>query len=173
MKQYLSIGKITKTHGVKGELKVYPLTDDSSRYKDLKWVYVENGSVLEKYNVIGVKFLKDLVIIKFENIDDIDKAEKLRGLYLKVDRENAIKLPEDRFFICDLLGCNVYEENSKLLGVLTEVLKTGSNDVYVVKNSNNKEILIPVLKSVIKNICIEDKKIEVCLPEGLLDIYEI
>lgn len=169
MEDYLEIGKIANTHGVKGELKVIPLTDNPERYDVLKWVYVGGENNLEKYDIENVKYTKGMVIVKFKEVNDMDSAERLKGLYLKVDRKNAVKLPKDAFFICDLIECDVYEGNGNNLGKIKDVLKTGSNDVYLVKDENNREILIPALKSVVTEVSIENKKIVVKLPEGLVD----
>ncbi len=169
MEEFLAIGKITRTHGVKGEVKVEPLTDDPQRFKKLKTVFLERDGVLQKYAVERVKFFKQLVILKLAGIDDMNTAETLKGLYLKVDRENAVKLPEYSYFICDLIGCTVVEENGGVLGILAEVLQAGSNDVYLVKGKGGKEILIPALKSVVKRVAPEEKEITVSLPKGLMD----
>ncbi len=169
MLEYLVVGQLINTHGVKGEMKATALTDDPQRFKELKWVYIDKNGQLVKYSISGVKFFKQFVILKFENIDCIEEAEKLKGLLMKVDRANAVKLPKDSFFITDILGLKVYDENNSLLGELTDVIQTGSNDVYIVKNEAGKELLIPALKSVVKEISLEDGKISVILPKGLLD----
>ncbi len=169
MLEYLIVGQVINTHGVKGEIKATALTDDPQRFKQLKWVYIDKNGKLVKYNISGLKFFKQFVIIKFESIDSIEEAEKLKGLYMKVDRANAVKLPKDSFFITDILGLKVYDENNSLLGALTDVIQTGSNDVYIVKNQEGKELLIPALKSVVKEISLDEGKISVLLPKGLLD----
>lgn len=169
MIEILDIGKIVNTHGVKGEVKVMPFTDDQERYSDLKWVYTEKDNKLEKLYIQSVKYLKQMVIVRFKGIDDMTAAEALKGAVLKVDRENAVKLPKDSFFICDIIGLNVQDDAGKSLGILKDVIKTGSNDVYVVKGEDQKEILVPALKSVVKEISIEDKRIVVSLPEGLIE----
>jgi len=169
MVEHLEVGKIVNTHGVKGEVKVIPLTDNPERFKQLEWVYIDKNPVLERYNIGGIKFHKGFVIVKLKEINYMNEAETLKGLYMKVDRENAVKLPEDSFFICDLIGCEVFEEKGSRLGILKDVLRTGSNDVFAVSEEGKKEILIPALKSVVKSVSIEDKKMVVALPEGLLD----
>jgi 16S rRNA processing protein RimM len=170
MEKYLEIGKIANTHGVKGELKVLPLTDDPERFEELEWVYIDRVNKPEKFNIEGVKYFKNFVILKFKDINDMTLAESMKGLYIKIDRENAIKLPKDSFFICDLIDCEVFNEKGEKLGKLNDIIHTGSNDVYVVKNKeNNTEILIPALKSVVKSVSVENKKITVELPEGLTD----
>ena len=169
MLEYLIIGQLINTHGVKGELKATALTDDPNRFKKLKWVYIDKNGKLEKYDITGVKFFKQFVILKFDNVDTIEEAERLKGLYMKIDRANAVKLPKDSFFITDILGMSVFDENDTLLGKLVDVIQTGSNDVYVVRNAEGNEILIPALKSVVKEVSLEDGRISVILPKGLLD----
>ncbi len=169
MLEYLIVGQLVNTHGVKGELKAVSMTDDPHRFLELEWVYIDKNGKLEKYNISGVKFFKQFVILKLEGVDTMEAAEKLKGFYMKVDRANAVKLPKGSFFIADILGSQVYDENAVLLGQLSDVIQTGSNDVYVVKNDQGKEILIPALKSVVKEISLDDKRISVILPKGLLD----
>ncbi|PYG87082.1 16S rRNA processing protein RimM [Ruminiclostridium sufflavum DSM 19573] len=169
MLEYLIVGQLINTHGVKGELKAVSMTDDSHRFLDLKWVFIDKNGKLEKYNISGVKFFKQFVILKFEGVDSIDAAEKLKNLYMKVDRANAVRLPKGSFFIADIMGLQVYDENNSLLGQLKDVIHTGSNDVYVVKNEEGKELLIPALKSVVMEISPENGRISVILPKGLLD----
>lgn len=169
MLEYLKVGQLVNTHGVKGEMKAIVLTDDANRFKKLKCVYIDKNGTLEKCNIEGVKFFKQFVILKFQGIDDIEAAQKLKGLYLKVDRANAVKLPKNSYFITDMMGLKVYDENNMLLGTIEDIIQTGSNDVYIVKAEDGKEILIPALKSVVKDVQIEEGKVFVVLPEGLLD----
>jgi 16S rRNA processing protein RimM len=110
-----------------------------------------------------------MVIVKFKGIDDMDAAEALKNLYLKVDRKSAVKLPEDAFFICDLIGCEVLEESGRRLGMIKDVLKTGSNDVYFVEDEDKKTVLIPALKAVVREVSVKDRRMVVKLPEGLMD----
>lgn len=167
MLEYLTIGQIVNTHGVQGEVKVYPLTDDIKRFDKLKELYIENKGELKKYPVQSVKYLKNTVVMKLKGIDTMNDAEKLRQLYVKVGRWDAVSLPKDTFFICDLVDSEVYDIEGNRLGILKDVLQTGSNDVYVVK-TDGKEILIPALKTVVKEINLQAKKITVDLPEGLI-----
>jgi len=169
MQQYLEIGKIPAPHGINGEVKVIPLTDNPERYLDLDWVYIEKGTELNKHHISNVKFLKNTVIVKFKEINNRNEAELLRNFYLKIDRSNAVKLPKDSYFICDIVDCEVYDIKGAKIGVVYEVIETGSNDVYVVKRERGKDVLIPALKSVVKDISISEKKITVELPEGLID----
>ncbi len=169
MEEYLDIGKIVNTHGLKGDVKVVPLTDDPMRYNKLKWVYIEIDNQLVKYYIVGIKYFKAFVILKFEGIDDKDTAQRLKEKFLKIDRANAVRLPQGSYFICDLIGCIVFNEHGQKLGILTDILETGSNDVYVIKNDLGKEMLIPALKSLVKNIDIENQKIEVENIEGFIN----
>ncbi|NLV35835.1 MAG: 16S rRNA processing protein RimM [Clostridiaceae bacterium] len=169
MIEYLQVGKIVNTHGVKGEMKLIPLTDDPRRFDELKWAYIEKDGQLEKLSILDVKYVKGSVMIKFSGIDSMSEAEKYKDCFVLVDREHAVKLPEDSFFICDIIGCSVFDENGRLLGELTNVLETGSNDVYVVKDDSGKEILVPALKSVVSNVSLNQQRIDVIIPKGLLD----
>ena len=171
MSEYLQVGKIVNTHGIKGEVKVVPLTDDPRRFEELNEVFVGTDNKKEVFNIESIKYSKNTVIIKFKESSDMNYAEKLKEMFIYVDRKKAVKLPEGRYFICDLIGMEVSELDGNKLGVLVDVLQTGSNDVYVVKNDENKEILIPALKSVLKEVSVENKTMKVELPEGLLDIY--
>ena len=167
MLEYLSIGQIINTHGLRGAVKVYPLTDDISRFEKLKEVYVEENDGIVKYKVESVKFLSSTVSVKLKGVDSEEAANKLRGSYIKVDRKSAVKLPKDTYFICDLIDLGVYDEKGLLLGTVKDVLQTGSNDVYVIQSSG-KDILIPALKDIVKKIDLENKKILVEMPEGLI-----
>lgn len=166
--EYREIGFITGAHGVNGEVKVIPLTDDPYRYDILKWVYIDVNNSLKKYVVESVKYHKKLVIVKINGINDMDTAKTFRNCYLKVNRQNVVKLPADSYFISDILNCDVLECNGNMLGKIIDVIKTGSNDVYIVEGKDKKEILIPALKSIVKEISIDEGKIVVSLPKGLI-----
>ncbi len=168
MHKFLQIGKIAGAHGIKGELKVIPLTDDPKRYKKLKNVYINENDRMVEYRVENVRITNNTVLVKLSGIDDRDRALDYKNLFILIDRKDAVTLPEDTYFICDIIGCSVYDDG-RFLGEVTEVLETGSNDVYVVRGENNQEILIPALKSVIVDVDIENKKIAAKLPEGLID----
>lgn len=157
MKEFLRIGQIINTHGVMGDVKVMPLTDDIKRFSKLKKVYL-NG---KEINIENVKYVKDKVVLKLEGVNSMNEAEKLKFKtpYLEVKREDAVKLPEDTYFIADLLGCTVKDTNDFEYGTISDVIKTGSNDVYWVKG--NKEILIPVLKEIVLDINIVDSLITI------------
>lgn len=169
MENYLRVGVITTTHGIKGEVKVYPTTDDITRFENLKEIYLDTGRNYLPLEIEEVKYFKNMVILKFKGYDDINDIEKYRGKDLLVPREQAIKLEEGEYFICDIIGSEVITDDGKKLGILTEVITTAANDVYVVKNEeNNKEILIPSIKQCILDVDIIKKKIKVHLLDGLL-----
>lgn len=159
MKEFFNVGQIVNTHGVKGEVKVYPLTDDVNRFDDLKEVLIDDKKAVIEW----VKYQKDRVIVKIKGIDTMNDAEKLKQKYIRVTRENAVELPEDTYFISDLIGCKVSDTDGFDYGNVYDVIQTGSNDVYWVKG--NKEILVPVLKEIVLDINIGEKKI-IIKPSG-------
>jgi len=168
-KDFLAVGKIVNTHGVRGELRVIPMTSDISRFDYLLYTWIRVDGRLREYRVTKVRYHKQFVLVKLQGIDNMTDAETLKGCELLVDREHARPLEEDEYFICDIIGMQVYE-GDQLLGELTDVLETGSNDVYVVTDrKTKKEILIPALKSVVTQVDLENKRMQVILPEGLLD----
>jgi len=168
MDNYLRVGIITSTHGVKGEVKVYPTTDDPQRFKQLQQVVLDTGKELIPLDIEGVKYFKQMVILKFKGLDNINDVEKYRNKDLLVTRENAIKLEEGEYFIYDLLNSEVFTESGQRLGILTEVLTNAANDVYVVTMDNGKQVLLPAIKECIRNIDVENKKVIVHLMKGLL-----
>ena len=168
MEQYLQVGVITSAHGIKGEVKVFPTTDDPSRFKKPKEIILEGKKEHTVCDLESVKFFKNMVILKLKGIDTMNDAEKLRNTPLLVSRENAVKLKPGEYFICDLIGLQVFQEDGTELGELTEVIQTGANDVYVVRMKNEKEVLIPNIKECIMEISLEKNSMTVHLLEGLL-----
>ena len=164
----LEIGQIVNTFGIKGMVKVKPFTDDIRRFDELKKVYVEKNSNQTEYEIEEVKYHKDMVLIKLKGIDKVEQAEELRNAYLTVSRDSVEKLEEGRYYIVDLLGLEVYTDEQILLGTLEDIFNTGSNDIYVVKDKQGKQILLPAIQDVIKQIDIENKKIIVHLLPGLI-----
>ena len=164
----LEIGQIVNTFGIKGMVKVKPFTDDIRRFDELKTVYVEKNNNQTEYEIEEVKYHKDMVLIKFKGIDKVEQAETLRNSYLTVSRDSVEKLEEGRYYIVDLLGLEVYTDEQILLGTLEDIFNTGSNDIYVVKGKQGKQILLPAIQDVIKQIDIENKKIIVHLLPGLI-----
>ncbi len=168
MEEYLEIGQIVNTSGLKGFLKVIPLTDDITRFEDLKTVYIQEKKDLVEFKIQEVKYSKNMVLLKLEGIDDIGEAEKFKNFYIKINRKDAVELEEDSYFIVDIIGCKVFTDENEFLGKVIDVFQTGSNDVYTVKNNEDKEILLPAIEDVIKDIDIANKKIVVKLMDGLI-----
>ena len=168
MQGNLEIGQIVNTFGIKGFVKVNPFVDDVLRFDDLKKVYIRRNKEIKELQVEEVKYHKNMVLVKFKGIDKVEDAELLRNFYLEVDRENAIELEEGEYFIADLLGMNVLTEENEQLGKLEDIFNAGSSDIYVVKSEDGKQILLPAISEVIKEINIEENKIIVHLLEGLI-----
>ena len=169
MEEFFQVGVITATHGIHGEVKVFPTTDDPNRFKKLKKVLLDTGIQKLELEVAGVKFFKKFVILKFKEFDDINQVEKYRKCSLLVTRENAVRLKKNEYFIADLIGLKVYTEDGRFLGNLEDVMQTGANDVYQIVTEEGKEILIPAIKQCIRNVDIENGNMTVHLLEGLVD----
>lgn len=167
MQEYLEIGQIVNTHGLKGYLKVVPFTDDVNRFKEIKTVYIVFRNELVECKIEDVKFIKNLVNLKFVGIDDINDAEKYKGCYLKISRKDAKKLDKNTYFIVDLIGLSVYDEQENKIGVLDDIFGAGSRDVYAVKTEDGKQILLPAISKAIKKIDIEQGKIIVDVSQGV------
>lgn len=168
MEDILSVGIITTAHGVHGEVKVFPTTDDVKRFKKCKELILDTGKELKTVKVLGVKFLKQFAILKLEGIDTMNDALLYKSKTLYVTRENAVKCAKDEYFIADLIGLKVFDEEEVLLGTLTEVYQTGANDVYEVTREDNSTILIPAIKDCILNVDIEGGALHVHLLDGLI-----
>ena len=163
--EFLQVGVITSPHGLAGEVKVFPSTDDPARFKKLKKVLLgEETKVLE---ISQVRFVKNMVILRFKDHPKIESVMGYRGKALFVSREEALPLEENQYYIPDLVGMEVVGEEGGFLGTLTEVLQTGANDVYVVKKEDGKEILIPAIRSCILQVSTEENRMVVHLLEGL------
>lgn len=169
MEDKFQVGIISTTHGVHGEVKVFPTTDDVKRFKKLKEVLLDTGKEMRTLKIEGVKFFKQFAILKFEGYDTIDDIVKYRGKSLFVTRENAVKLKKDEYFIADLIGMRVVNEDGSFQGTLTDVIETGANDVYAVSCESGREVLIPAIKECILEINQEDGVIRVHLLDGLLE----
>lgn len=168
MEDLLQVGIITKTHGLRGEVKVFPTTDDVHRFKKLNEVILDTGREKVTLEIEGVRFLKNLVILKFKGIDNINDIERNTGKSLYVTRENAVKLGKDEYFIADLIGIDVFDEEGRRLGVLKDVIETGANDVYSIELENSQELLLPAIKQCILDVDIDNKKMKVHVLDGLL-----
>lgn len=170
MEEMLRVGVISSTHGVRGEVKVFPTTDDPNRFKDLKTVTLDTGKELLPLTIQSVKFFKRMVILKFKEYDNINDIEPYKGRDLLIHRDQAVPLNEGEYFITDLVGLDVITDEGEPLGKLSEVLQTGANDVYVVKRSSGKDVLIPAIKSCILNVDLDAGQMKVHLLDGLLDL---
>ncbi len=169
MDDRIVIGKVVSVHGIRGEVRVYPFTDDPERFERLDEVYLLKNHVVRLVHIESVRVQKNVVILGFTEIVDRDEAEKLKDWELAIPVESLQKLPEGRYYIYQLVGMRVLTMEQRELGVLTEVLQTGANDVYVVKNSGGKEVLIPAIKSVVKQVDLEAREIWIDPIPGLLD----
>lgn len=163
------VGVIANTHGIRGEVKVYPTTDNTDRFNDLKNVIVDTGRDHINLEVQGVKYFKNMVILKFKGIDNINEVEKYKGKDLLVTRENAVPLEENEYYIADLIDMDVYDEDGKRLGILDDVMQTGANDVYVIILENGRELLLPNIDQCILEVNIEENRMTVHVLEGLMD----
>ena len=169
MEQFLRVGVISSTHGIRGEVKVYPTTDDPERFLDLDEVILDTGREHKILEIEGVKFFKNQVILKFKGYDNINDIEKYLKKDLLVDREHAVELGENENFIADLIDMEVVTDEGKVLGTLTDVIETGANDVYAVKTPEGKEILLPAIRDCILDVNVDEKRMTVHVREGLLD----
>ena len=170
MEDLLQVGIITSTHGVRGEVKVYPTTDDPRRFRRLKEVVLDTGKEKMNLEIEGVKFFKQFVILKFKGLDNINDIEKYRQKSLYVTRKNAVRLQRDEYFIADLIGLKVQDEDGKELGTVKDVIETGANDVYEVEMADVKSLLLPAIKQCILNVDVENGTMQVHVLEGLLDL---
>lgn len=178
MEDRFKVGIITSTHGLKGEVKVFPTTDDVKRFKKLKAVTLDNGKMNVTLEIESVKFFKQFVIVKFKDIDDINDVEKYRKFELYVDREHAVKLEKDEYFIADLIGVKVYDQEDRLVGRVSDVFATGANDVYEIKLDEafmyngekvmQDNILLPAIKECIVNVDVAEEKMVINIMKGLI-----
>lgn len=169
MQEKLRVGRITATHGLKGEVKVYPTTDNPDRFLELSRVYLDFNGLYRELSIQSVKFFKNLVIVKFHGLDRIEDVMDFRQLDLYVDRQDAKPLAEDEWYIGDIIGMRVVTEDGTELGVIRDVLQNGANDNYIVK-TGQKELLIPAIKQCILRVSLEENLMTVHLLEGLLDL---
>lgn len=169
MEDLLQVGIITTTHGVNGEVKVFPTTDDPARFKKLKQVILDTGRERISLTVTQVRFFKNLVILKFKDYDNINDVEKWKSKGLYVTRENAVKCEEGEYFIADLMGLSVFSDEGEALGELSEVLSTGANDVYVVTKAGERDLLLPAIRECILSIDLDARVMKVHVMDGLRD----
>lgn len=168
MEQFLRVGIISSTHGVRGEVKIFPTTDDLRRFEELKEVFLDTGKNQIPLEVERVKYFKQFAIVKFRGIDNINDIEKYKGRSIYVERTNATELQEDEYYIADIIGMDIYTEDGRYFGKLQDVMETGANDVYIVKSEQYGEVLIPAIRQCILDVDIKENKMKVHLMDGLL-----
>ena len=168
MEDLLKVGVITTTHGVRGEVKVYPTTDEPERFLELDYVLLDTGRELRKLEIKNVKFFKNLVILKFKGVDNINDIEKYKSRDLWIPREEGQELEEDEYYIADLLGMSVVLENGQEFGTLKDVMETGANDVYIIDSAEHGEVLLPAIKECILDVDLEKNVMTIHLMKGLI-----
>lgn len=170
MEDMLRVGVIASTHGIRGEVKVFPTTDEAKRFKKLKTVFLDNRPEPMVLTIENVKFFKNMVILKFREFNNINEVEKYKGRDLLISREQAVKLGPDENFIVDLIGLRVVTDEGEDFGILKDVMKTGANDVYVINGNDGKEYLFPAIKSCILNVDLDKQLMTVHILDGLLEL---
>lgn len=168
MEDLLKVGVITTTHGVRGEVKVYPTTDEPERFLELDYVLLDTGRELRKLEIKNVKFFKNLVILKFKGVDNINDIEKYKGRDLWIPRGEGQELEEDEYYIADLLGMSVVLEDGQEFGTLKDVMETGANDVYIIDSAEHGEVLLPAIKECILDVDLEKNVMTIHLMKGLI-----
>lgn len=169
MKQeFITIGKVVTTQGNKGEIKVLPLTDSTDRFKKLNSIFIKNNINQKALNIEKIKIKENMVILKIKDIENIKEAKLLVGSYLEIEREKAVKLPEDTYFVFEIIGLDVYTKNNIYLGKVDNVISTGSNDVYIVKIEDKEDLFIPAIREIIENIDLGKKSITINMVDGLI-----
>lgn len=169
MEDLFQVGIISSTHGVRGEVKVFPTTDDVSRFNKLKTVLLDTGSEQISLEIENVKFFKQFAILKFKGYDNINDIEKYKGKSLLVTRENAVDLEEDEYFVADLIGIEVVSDDGALKGSLKDVIETGANDVYVISLEDGRELLLPAIRECILDVSLQDNRMKIHVLDGLLE----
>lgn len=168
MTDYFEIGQIVNTFGIKGMVKIKPFTENLEQFEELKKIYIKNKKSKKEYKIQEVKYHKQMVLIKFEGVENPEEADLLRGSYVLIDRKDAKPLEEGTYYIVDLLGLEVYTDENILLGKVDDIYNTGSKDIYVVKDNLGKQVLLPGIEEVIKKVDLENKKIIVHIIPGLM-----
>lgn len=167
MEQFLQVGVISSTHGIRGEVKVFPTTDDPARFKKLKKIFLETGKEKKELEIQSVKFFKQFVILKFKGIDNINDVVGYKGKSLMVSRENAVSLEADEYYIADLIGMEVFTEEGRF-GILKDVMETGANEVYIIDSDLHGEVLVPAIRQCVLEVDVENNRMKIALMEGLI-----
>ncbi len=168
MEELLQVGVITQTHGIRGEVKVFPTTDDAARFQDLKHVLLDTGKGTLSLEIENVKFFKQFVILKFKGYDNINDVERYKRCPLLVERRDAVPLEEDEYFITDMIGIKVVTDQGEDFGVLKDVMATGANDVYIIDHPSAGEVLVPAIKECILEVDIPGRRMKVHVMDGLI-----
>ena len=169
--ELITIGIVTTTQGNRGEVRVYPLTDFPDRFQELKLVTLDLDRSLQRVHIETVRYHKRMVIIKFKEVEDMNAALTLKGALIKIERNQVVPLPPGNYYLFELIGLPVFEENGECLGEVVDIQQTGSNDVYLVRNhQTGKDLLIPALKTVVRKIDLVEKRITVALLPGLREL---
>ena len=166
--EFITIGKIVSTQGNKGEVNILPLTNSTDRFKNLVTVFLRNNNTQATLNIEKIRIKENTVILKLKDIESIEEAKIIVGSFLEVERKNAVKLSKDTYFVFEIIGLEVYDENNIFLGKVENVISTGSNDVYIVKGKNKKEFFIPAIREVVKNVNFEKRRISIKMVDGLI-----
>lgn len=169
MDDLLRIGVVTTTHGLRGEVKVFPTTDDARRFDDCDEVILSGKNEQLVLHVERVKYFKNIVIVKFKEFNDINEVERFRKYDIMVTREHAVPLEEGEYFICDIIGARVVEEDGTLIGTVSDVLETGANNVFVIQKEDGGEVLFPSIPDCIKQIDVENKEVVAFIMPGLME----
>lgn len=170
MDNLLEIGKIVNTHGLRGEVKIVPWTDTPDVFEDIETVYIKKKNEYNELTIKGIKYQKNNIIVKFAELSDISEAELLKNTVVYTTRDQLPELEEGVYYITDLIGCRVIDDNGENVGELVDVLPTGSNDVYVIKRPEKKDLLLPVIEDAVLNVDIENKVVMVHILDGLEDL---
>lgn len=164
---YTLVGKIINSHGVNGSVKIYPYTDDVKRFSNLNYLFL--GEEKLKLKIEKVFYQKNLVIVKFSEFGNINEILKFKEEFIYIKNEDRIELPENSYFISDLIGCLVVDTLNNELGVLTDVLTYSVHDIYVVKDLEGNNFYVPVVKEFVKNVDVTNRQITIDPIEGMLN----
>lgn len=167
MEEFLRAGVISSTHGIRGEVKVFPTTDNADRFKEIRQVFLDTGKERIELEIRSVRFFKQFVIVKFKGIDSINDIEKYKGCSLFISRDEAVELGEDEYYIGDLIGMDVFTEDGHF-GVLRDVMETGANEVYIIDSDSHGEVLIPAIRQCVLDVDVEQNRMTVRLMDGLI-----
>lgn len=167
MEKMLRVGKIVNTHGIKGDIKVIPLTDYIERFEELEWIYIDGYK--DKFYIKNVKYKKNTAILSLEEHDDINLVEKFKGDYILIDYTQRRDLPEDTYYIADIIGLDVYNMENEYIGKVKDIIQTGPSEVYIIEGLDNQEIMIPSVKEFIPEISLEERKIIINPIEGMIE----